>query len=373
MSGLLLSCPFLFNGFGVAVEANGAVSAIQRNLAVNQSQSDEYATAAPSEDGDDDDDDEDEEEEEERNFAGFDMISGAAKKAMNSLKASGKAKQALRVEKSENKKLKKTMKAFDSFKLQTNNPVTFFKQPNVKKWGEATRKLYGREDEKAYAAMFSTLLTRMKGDEEAVATALGSSHSHYASFMMAAQANHWKAKNLDTTMVYDLLKLRKEGSELFNSPKLRTWENFAQRNNEDSSGKLWQLMTLKNQDKKYANPFEVFSKSDLALLVRANPNSRNAGLYAQSTAKLLLAKWRSDNYPIQWALSNMGVIEPELGVWLAYTSKLQDPYQIFRTAGKFKNEEVKRAINAAQLSDDNNLRESARIMRITKIEQGFDL
>nr|QGU18308.1 putative RxLR effector [Plasmopara viticola] len=364
-SGILLSLTLQTNGISVALEENAtsAVSKMQHDRGLKQP----HATLAPVDDDDDD--------EEARALAAFESVGKAAKKAMKSLKTNEMAKKVLHLGKTKDKKLAKTMALFDKHKVPDNDPDLFFKQVNFYDWSLDTLRLYHHNEEKAYAAMFSTLLARKKGDEEAVARLIGNPSYHYSEYLMEAQVNHWKASNFDTKKVYDLLKLRVEGSNLLDSPKLHTWINYAKANEEVPSEKLWELLTSNKvwkENGKPTDPSKVYNIAELGMVVHGPRTTANANRLGPFLEKMLLAKWKHENYPIADALRDVGVGTSEVAVWLAYTRSMKDPYKIFKTGGKLDPEEVARAISSALQSRNSNLVATGNRMQQPQIKPKDD-
>lgn len=195
---------------------------------------------------------------------------------------------------------------------------------------------------------------------------------------MKAQIKHWKARGYDTGMVFDLLKLSDEGDELLNSPKLTTWITYAERNNENPSKKLWELLTsnrklgeLFKRDENVVDSVKVYTSADLAALVQAPRTTGNAKHYGPMLETMLLARWRQQRTPIADALQDVGIRKPELDVWLAYIRTMgnKDPYTIFATGGKFEDRAIAGAIGTALQSGDNNLVTVGKRMQQAQFEE----
>nr|QGU18292.1 putative RxLR effector [Plasmopara viticola] len=368
--GILLSCAFLSHGSGVAAEANAtrALSARQRNLAFNQSQSDENATVAPRQvdDGDDDDD--------ERALALFESVSKASTNAMKGIKSNAMVQKVF----SKDPKLARTKSSFDEYKLQLSDPDNFFTQANFQPWFEKTIQRYKSDETKAYAAMYSTVLSRSKGDEEAVARLISSRSNLHAFHWFDAQINSWKARNLDTEEVFDLLKLSNEGPDLLNSPKLSSWVRFAGTKNEDPAERLWKYLTTrgvlkgKSDDK---TPREAYSTAELGRLLQTPRETLSAVRLGPSLEKMLLVRWKQQKYPIGRALQDVGIRPPNLEVWLAYVRTLDydNSYAIFATAGKFEVIAIAGAIGLALRSKNNLMAEAGKNMQIAQNKEWLNI
>ncbi|ETK79059.1 hypothetical protein L915_15053, partial [Phytophthora nicotianae] len=251
-----------------------------------------------------------------------------------------------------------SFKQFKVHKVKSN----VFESKQFQAWAKSVAKATKNNQDAADTAMLATLATHY-GDETLasiidaakLATSTKSMATRLENMQIKqwmddgdAQLNKWAADGKTGDVVYKLLRIDTEGSNLLKSPKLKTWMNYMTKLHKDPYDVLLYKLKPHYDDAGLAKML-VLSKKDSA-----------AKTVAEKLETLQFEKWKNNEKSVADVFKFLKLNEdsttllknPVLNTWVAYVEKLnKNPYELLFSAIKskgFDDVELAKLITAAK-------------------------